>query len=59
MRRKINPNQIVLGMMPRACDECKSIQHVFFTSHDEYNNWVCPECKGGDDGDNPELETES
>lgn len=33
-------------MMPRACAECTSIQHVFFTSQEEFDEWSCPVCNG-------------
>jgi hypothetical protein len=60
MKRRINPNQIMLGMMPKACSECKHIQHVFFTSQESFDTWDCPVCKGRlEDGDNPKPEIES
>jgi ribosomal protein S27E len=45
-RRRIDPNKIVLGMMPRACKECTHIQHVFFRTQEEYDAWDCPVCAG-------------
>lgn len=44
MQRNIDPSRIVLGMMPRSCGECLSVQHVWFRTQDEYDKWECPEC---------------
>jgi DNA-directed RNA polymerase subunit RPC12/RpoP len=41
---KINPRRIILGMMPRSCAECSEIQHVFFRTRKEYDEWNCPVC---------------
>lgn len=63
MKRRINPNRVMLGMMPRACGECKHVQHVFFRSQEEYDKWDCPVCQERiePDSDEPveQLETES
>ena len=58
-RRKIDPNRVMLGMMPKACAECKQVQHVFFKSQDEFDTWYCPECREADDGDITQSEIES
>ena len=34
----------MLGMMPRTCKECQSIQHVFFRTQEEFDEWDCPVC---------------
>jgi len=46
MRRRINPNQVVLGMMARGCPECNHVQHVWFANTEEFDNWKCPVCAG-------------
>lgn len=33
-------------MVARECEKCKNTQYAFFTSHKEYDEWVCPVCKG-------------
>ena len=45
-RQRINPNQIVLGLMARGCEECKSVQHVWFKTTEEFDEWDCPVCAG-------------
>ena len=60
-RRRIDPNRVMLGMMPRTCAECKQVQHVFFKSQDEFDTWDCPECRkerGELEGDIEQPETE-
>jgi DNA-directed RNA polymerase subunit RPC12/RpoP len=42
---KINPRRIILGMMARACSECSEIQHVFFRTRKEHDEWDCPVCR--------------
>lgn len=32
--------------MPRKCKKCSNVQHVFFTSQKEYDDWTCPVCEG-------------
>lgn len=59
MKRRINPKQVILGMMPRTCDECKHIQHVFFRTQEEFDTWDCPVCEERIDGDTPKPEIES
>lgn len=44
MAQRLDPNRVVLGMMPRICSECKEVQHVFFKSQQEHDQWQCP-CK--------------
>lgn len=48
---RINPNQMVIGMAPKACPECKHIQHVFFKTKEDYDKWECPECRESKDED--------
>jgi hypothetical protein len=55
MRRRIDPKRIVLGMMPRACKECSSIQHVYFKSQEEYDDWDCPTCRERQDDEDLQL----
>jgi len=56
---RIDPRKMVLGMMPRSCRKCNSIQHVFFKSQDEFDKWDCPVCmqriKPDDDPETSEL----
>lgn len=54
MQGRIDPKRVVLGMMPRSCRECGNIQHVFFPTQKEYDEWKCPECKGKELLDNPD-----
>lgn len=58
MRRRINPNQIVLGMMARGCPECSHVQHVWFANTEEYDNWKCPVCEGRIEPDEIDVDTE-
>ena len=58
MRQRINPNQIILGMMPKACPECKHIQHVWFKTTEEFDNWSCPVCAGRIEPDEIDVDTE-
>lgn len=46
MNQKIDPKRIVLTTMPRKCKKCSNVQHVFFTSQKEYDDWTCPVCEG-------------
>lgn len=53
MRQNINPNRIILSMMPCTCPECERVQYNWFVSAQERNEWTCPYCSGrmNDDGD--------
>jgi hypothetical protein len=42
---KIDPRKIVLQLMPRKCDVCEQVQHVFFLTTQEYDEWDCPVCR--------------
>jgi len=43
--RRIDPNRIVLEMFPMRCPTCNNIQHVWFSSQIEHDNWDCPICR--------------
>jgi len=44
--RRVDPKQVVLGMIARGCAECKSVQHVWFKNTEEWDGWDCPICAG-------------
>ncbi len=44
-KRRLDPRRIVLGLTARACDECGQVQHVWFKTKEEYEEWSCPECR--------------
>lgn len=46
MRQRINPNQVVLGLMARGCPECARVQHVWFAKKEDFEKWTCPYCTG-------------
>ncbi len=46
MKQRIDPRQIILGMMAKACTECKRVQHVWFSTQKEWDEWTCPYCTG-------------
>jgi len=41
----IKKNKIILVMSKKKCEKCESIQHVWFSSRDDFDNWECPICK--------------
>ena len=45
-KRRIDPRKIVLGLMAKGCPDCFSVQHVWFASTEEFDNWGCPVCTG-------------
>ncbi len=43
--RNVSPRKLILSMIPRKCEKCSFIQHVFFVSSKEFDSWECPACK--------------
>jgi len=42
---RVPANKLVLTTMKRKCNDCGHVQHVFFTSKKEADDWECPECR--------------
>ena len=58
MRRRPDPNKMIVGMMPRACKECGHIQHVFFPTQKAFDEWDCPVCLGRIEPDEVDTQPE-
>jgi lipopolysaccharide biosynthesis regulator YciM len=57
----IRSGNLVLVMTQRKCQQCENIQHVWFKSQEEFDNWDCPVCRKIDgilpEGDDDEHST--